>query len=464
MKRNKLLYMIVLVLNLLIIGCEKEFLDQKPDLSLAVPKTLGDCQALLDDYSRMNTGYPDHGEAAADNFYLTDEVYGGLTDVNNSPENKFNYIWHPRGEHVGQWLLGYQIIYNANLVLNTLQNISPDKSQYNEIRGSALFFRAFAFYHLAQLFCKPYSYLTSSSDLGIPLRMTPNPNEVSNRGTVQQVYDRIIADLRESLLLLPTEVKIKSRPCKAAAYAALARAYLAMEDYSNASEMSNECLNLQSILLDFNEVSDAPTATTVSSNSSAPSFSRFNVEVIFQAVTTSGILSPSTAFVYPDLYNSYDVNDRRKSVFFQSNGDNFTFRGNYDGTVNSNLFMGLATDEMYLIRAECYARSGKITLAMSDLNTLMAKRMIHPYIPRTASGTKDALVQILKERRKELIFRTIRWTDLRRLNKDPEFATTLHRDMNTIDYTPLQPNDLRYTFLIPTKEVIQFTNMEQNPR
>ncbi len=458
------------------IGCNRDFLDQKPDLSVTVPSTIVDCQMLLDNYDLMNSGYPDHGEAAADNYYFTDAIYEGLNDYGlNIQESKPNYIWYSNGEHVTQWKTPYRIIYSANLVLSTLEKLSSEDPSYKSIKGSALFFRAFSFYQLAQLFCKPYSVSTANNDLGIPLRITPDPNESSTRGTVQQVYDRIIKDLTEAVALLPTEVKIKSRPSKAAAYAALARTYLSMEDYVQAGKMAAECLKLQSTLIDYNATSSTPTASTVSSNSTGASFVRFNNEVIFQSVTVAGTLNPTLAQVHPSLYNSYSANDRRKNVFFGEGSDwsgtpngIIGFRGNYDGAnlgvLSSALFMGLATDEMYLIRAECYARTGNTALAMQDLNTLLVKRMVPPYVNRTASSANDALVQVLRERRKELVFRTLRWTDLRRLNKDSQFATILRRDMNNITYIPLQPNDLRYVFLIPTEEVIKLTGMEQNPR
>lgn len=474
MKKNKIIFIIVLLLFLQT-GCEKDFLGQRPNLAQVTPATLADCQAILDDYSRMNASYPDHGEAASDNYYFTDVVFNSLQDVNNSPENKDNYSWNPKGEHVSQWLSGYQVVYNSNLVLSTLEKISSDEPNYKTIKGSALFFRAFAYYHLAQLFCKPYTDATSNTDLGIPLRMTPDPNEVSTRGTVKQVYDLITEDLTEAISLLPLEVTVKSRPTRAAAYGALARTYLCMEDFTNAGKMADECLKLQSTLIDYNATSASPTSTTVSSDPTAASFLRFNVEVIFQSVTAYGTLDPTVAQIHPNLYNSFAENDRRKSVFFievldwlgQPTGQ-IGFRGNYDGAyygmLSPALFMGLATDEMYLIRAECYARASNTALAMQDLNTLLVKRMAPPYVSRTASSANDALVQILMERRKELIFRTLRWTDLRRLNKDPQFAVTLRRDRNTIPYTPLQPNDLRYTFLIPTREVINITGMPQNPR
>lgn len=464
MKYSKLIGMSLLVL--FVQGaCDKSFLDQRPDLSQVLPATLQDCQALLDDYNRMNKRYPDRGEAAADNYFVSDAIYSNFVG-----EERFNYSWDPKGEHVYQWLYPYQVVYNANLVLETLGKISSDESGYKAIRGSALFYRAFAFYHLAQLFCKPYTAATAATDLGIPLRLSPDISEVSTRGTVQQVYDRITADLTEAVSSLPVDVKIKSRPSKTAAFAMLARAYLSMEDYPKAGKMADEALKLQSTLIDYNASSFPATATTVTSNPNTASFLRFNVEVIFQAVTNLGILSQNNAQIHPELYSSYEASDRRKSVFFapgmqwgEPNGTT-VFRGNYDGSLTADLFMGLATNEMYLIRAECYARAGSTQLAMDDLNSLLAKRMLPPYVSRTATNANNALLQVLAERRKELIFRTLRWTDLRRLNKDPQFAKVLRRDQNNIGETPLQPNDLRYTFLIPTVEVINLSGMPQNPR
>lgn len=474
MKINPLFYILMLVSGCYTqSSCSDTFLDQKPDMTMAVPKTLADCQAMLDDYARMNAGYPDHGEGAADNYYFSDLVYNNLISFGDTPEDKYNYSWNPVGEHVEQWQNAYNVVYSANMILEVVDKISPSERNYNGIKGSALFFRSFAFYNLAQLYCKPYTAATANSDLGIPLRITPNPKELSPRGTVQQVYDRITQDLTEAIALLPKDTPVKSRPSKAAGYAALARTYLAMEEYVKAGIMADECLKLQNTLIDYNATSNPATATTVNSNGYTR-FSRFNSEVIFQATSGYTSLSYDQAFVDSDLYDSYLSNDRRKVVFFTTSYDPYTgepgnaFVGNYDGGVeyvdNPSLFIGLSTNELYLIRAECRARTGNTLLAMSDLNTLMAKRMEPPYVNRIATNAEDALKQILVERRKELLFRGLRWTDLRRLNKDPRFAVTLSRNMNNIAYTPLEPNDLRYVMLIPTKQEINLTGMTQNPR
>lgn len=458
-------YLILGILGgLILLASCKNYLDQKPDLQKVVPTTLADCQLLLDDYQKMNISYPDHGEVAADNYYMTDAVWNGLASGN--PEAFENYIWAPQGQHVSQYANSYAIVYNANLVLQILNKFPPESPNYNTLKGTALFFRAFAFYQAAQLFLKPYTAATAGTDPGLPLRLSPDLDIKSVRGTVQQTYDRIVQDFNDAIALLPLNTTVKSRPNKAAAYGALARTYLAMEDYINAGKMADECLKLYNTLINYNLTNVAPTASTVRETATDASFLRFNDEVIFQATSIAGIMTEDRAIVDQDLYNSYALTDRRRSVFFQNIGDGtdtFIFRGSYDGSITASLFNGVATDEVYLIRAESNARQGNTAVAMTDLNTLMSKRMIPPYVNRTAINADEALVQILTERRKELIYRTLRWTDLKRLNKDPRFATTLRRNKNTMVYTPLAPNDLRYSMLIPL-QVINTTGIQQNAR
>jgi starch-binding outer membrane protein, SusD/RagB family len=73
-----------------------------------------------------------------------------------------------------------------------------------------------------------------------------------------------------------------------------------------------------------------------------------------------------------------------------------------------------------------------------------------------------ALDTILVERRKELAFRGIRWSDLRRLNKEGR-NITLTRNLNGMSYT-LTPNSNLYTLPIPP-DVLSFNpGMQQNPR
>src|SRR5690606_18167283 len=82
-------------------------------------------------------------------------------------------------------------------------------------------------------------------------------------------------------------------------------------------------------------------------------------------------------------------------------------------------------------------------------------------MPAVADGP-ELIRLILREREKELLFRgALRWSDLRRLNTDPQTARTLVRKLDKTYSLP--PGDPRYTFLIPWT-AIQHSGMQQNPR
>ena len=120
-----------------------------------------------------------------------------------------------------------------------------------------------------------------------------------------------------------------------------------------------------------------------------------------------------------------------------------------------------------MTRAECSARKGNSGAALDDLNTLLSHSwQKSDYTPLSSENDEAVLAVVLRERRKELLMRGVRWSDLRRLNKEERFAKSLVRiidDGEQIQTYTLPPNDLRYTYLIP-QDIIGITGMEQNPR
>ena len=447
-------------------SCEKA-LDTKNNYRQGLSETATGCQAILDNYAVMNTGYPSDGEVSADDYYVIDASY---LQANISETEKSLYVWaanaiRPKADP--QWQSPYYVVYNANLVLESLEKLKSTTAQttLDGIRGQALFFRAYAFWHLAQLYAKPYASSTANTDLGIPLYFSSDVNgSYSKKSTMQETYNRITQDLQEALALLPNTATTPARPSKTAAYAMLARVYLSMEDYTSALNNANAALLLKSTLLTF---------TSLNTTSATP-FTRYNTEVIFHSlmvpvqILNPGTAGNNTAKINLSIVNSYAINDLRKTIFLKQNTGpelgTYRFSGNYEPSVSSTLFNGLAVDEMYLIRAECYARTGNATLAMTDLNTLLRTRFSGTYVNLTAATPAEALGIILTERRKELLMRGQRWTDLRRLNKDTNYARTLSRTINGITYT-LPPNDLRYTLLIPDEVIIKSNGIvQQNNR
>jgi len=456
MRKEMLLKIIFLVM--VISGCKK-ILDTKPDKSLVVPTSLKDFQVILDNVGVMNLSHAGGaGEVCADNYYLTDDNYNSLS-INTT---KNLYVWEKNvfNDYIdlSDWYLAYRTVYYANVVLeglSKLENITD--SNFLNVKGSALFYRSLCFYEVAQLYSNPYKVDSNVSDLGIPLRINADINKIYGRSTLKETYEKIISDLVLSAELLPVEPfnNFKTRPTKPAAYALLARIYLSIQDYDKALYYSSKTLELFSTLLDYN--------TDIKATSSTAPIARYNKETIFYAHAYDwGAINFSRAFIDTTLLEKYDANDIRKAAFFRSVSGGYIFKGTYVGDRFQLIFTGIATDEIYLTRAECYARKGDIENAMSDLNKLMINRWKNngTFVPYTASDSFDALKKILLERRKELIFRGLRWSDLRRLNMDTRFAVTLKRKVNNKEFL-LLPKDARYTLQIPIS-VIKSSGIQQN--
>lgn len=446
-------YCFIVLITLSITSCKK-YLDEKSDKTVAVPSTLQDMRALLNNQFQLNSGFTELSEIAADDYYVTSTDWSSLS----SEDDRNNYHWLPEAEDISSWLNPYETVMYANTVLHNLEKIelnASNKIEWESCKGEALFFRAFAFFDIAQVYCPPYDPNTGNAALGIPLRLSADFTVPTTRSSVEQTYQRITNDLIEATSLLPVTVPVKTRPSKAAAFAALARVFLSMEEYGKALQAANEALNLSNGLIDYN---------TVNATSTAP-FTVFNTEVIFHAVSPgSGLLNMSISKIDSTLYASYTANDLRKTVFFRNNNNGtYGFKGSYNAVTNNNFFNGLATDELYLIKAECLARNGNIPEAMNSLNALLINRWkTGTFSALNAQSTEQAIRLVLTERRKQLLFRSLRWQDLRRLNRDTRFAITLKRVINGQSYL-LPPADLRYVMQIP-RQVIELTGLPQNPR
>lgn len=452
---------------LLCFSCTKTgFLSDKPDNALVVPTTLPELQAILDNDKTINgstnefTGGPTPAVLleGTDDYFMPDENYVTLTAYAQSV-----YTWSKDNTYggmtsTGDWDFPYKVVFYSNIVLEGLQKIerSPENAAaYDNAHGSGLFFRAWSFYQLAQAFAPLYNKATAATDLGIPLRLSADINTPSTRASLEATYDQVLGDLKTAVALLPVTPAFKTRPSKPAAYALLARVYLSMQDYPNAGLYADSSLALYHTLLDYNTLDDATNTP----------FPRFNDEVIFaslvQDVPNNELYRASLVRIDTALYASYGDHDLRKTLFFRPRDNGwFSFKGSYDGSAVP--FTGLAVDEVYLTRAEARARLNDAAGALLDLNTILKERYLTgSFVPVT--DITAALAVVLTERRKELLQRGTRWTDLRRLNTEPSFAKTLERVVGGATYT-LPPGDLRYTWPIPPAVLSFNPGMPQNPR
>ncbi len=445
---KQLKYILFSLYLILLAGCSK-YLDMKPDDKLAVPSSVEDLQLILDSYVTISNAFPVTGEIMSDHYYVSTEAW-----ASRSESDRNYYLWLPEMNDNTVWASGFRAILSINTVLDNIDKFTANPES-NHVKGRALFLRAYRYFSLAQLYTPPYEKNTANEDLGMPLRLDTDFDKPSTRASVNDTYAQIVQDLQMAVQLLPLTDALKTRPTKAAAYGALAKVFLSIKEYDKAGIYADSCLMLYNSLMNFNELD---------SSASAP-ISRFNKEVIFHARSpVATIMASSMANIDTVLYQSYHQDDLRKSVYYRLNADGTTdFKGDYDGNgVSSHFaFWGIVTDEMYLIRAECNVRQNKIVEAFDDLNALLVTRWrVGTFNPLTASSLDEALDIILDERRKELVFRGTRWTDLRRLAAEPQRVVVPERNIGGSNYQ-LLPNSSMYTLKIP-QHVLDYSNIIQN--
>lgn len=452
--------LIMLILPFSFCSCKKDFLDAKPSTDIAVPNDLDVLAKILSgDFPNNYTN--GLGSSSADEYYFQD-----LATWQTAPAVDRNcYIWAKdtyQGERsIYEWNYSYTAIFNTNVVLDEIEKIErtdDNRTQWNNLKGWALFIRAWAYHQLVSVFSSAYDKASSSQDLGLPLKLSPNVDEIKQRATLQETYDQIIEDAGNAVTLLQIapQKSTPNVPSKSAAYALLAKVYLNMRNYDAAALYADSSLRLYSTLIDYN---------TISTSDPIP-FAENNAENMFFAYSTpreAVSTQRTTVFIDSILYRSYSEDDLRKRIFFSINtgsGKPSIKRG-YNPYVDL-CYGGIATDEVYLIKAEALARKNAVTESMDLLNKLITKRWkAGTFSPYTASSKQEALEKILMERRKELVLRGVRWSDLKRLNKEGA-NITITRKINGQVYS-LPPNSPLYVLPIPDDE-IALSGIQQNPR
>ena len=248
---------------------------------------------------------------------------------------------------------------------------------------------------------------------------------------------------------------LRTRPSKAACLAMLARVCLTMGDYESALENADKCLKLYSKITDFNTLDRRTDEPFHNNTDDILFFSRQLLDGNF--VMTSGVGPNASDFIGIDtvLLDSYDNGDLRKDIFFGKGTDGRYYRNLMFGTLTNNMypFTGLATDEVYLIKAESQARLGQQELARQTLSSLLLKRFENGTDSKLDSVEEELLLnRILDERHKELVWRSTRWTDLKRLNRDGA-KIEVQRNLGG-QIIRLEPSSSRYVFPIPDEELI----------
>lgn len=431
-----------------ITGCRK-YVEIKTQGNLVPGETIN-YRYLLNDQNTFE-GSVRLMDIAADDVNITDSAQMAQLKANSSYLYFVNtYTFQPAiytntGETDLDWDRLYKVIYNANVIITeVLASTGGTDSAKNEIMAEAKVHRAYAYLTLVNMYAKPYNASTASSDPGVPLITAPTVTEELTRAPVADVYKLIINDLTAVYHYLPAQNAFNVLPSKAAAFALLARANLYMGNHAQAGAWADSALKIQSALNDL----AALTTTSYPKRLLDP-------EIILSKTAYQSYSYMPLAFRLSDsLLNLLGPGDLRYS-FFTTPASTFSstlYTGRFFNKERIGNFetrnIGPSVPEMMLIKAEALARAGDITTALEQVNNLRQKRFTAAaYVPVTAGTPNEALVQVIKERQRELFCRGLRWFDMRRLKDEVLFTQTITRKFAGQTFT-LEPNSNRYVFPI----------------
>lgn len=214
---------------------EEAFSFYTPDNSYTTPEQLDIAVVqLYRNVSNMLYGSGGNGDAFTFQ-YTTDVGYDAIAP--NHELNSWGDQIRPEKRQIGRfWNDFYQQIYDANVILNRIDNIEfTSEDQRNIKKGEAKFFRAFAYRGLVTMYG------------GVPLVLeeTDSPKRDFVRASAAEVWAQIIKDLTDATQFLPgaDEVEQDGRIAKGAAFHLLSEAYIVIKDYPKAITAASEVID-----------------------------------------------------------------------------------------------------------------------------------------------------------------------------------------------------------------------------
>lgn len=356
-----------------------------------------------------------------------------------------NYFWNESADRVflnksdeTTYYNCYAGISTANLIIeNAPEATDATDAQRNQTIAQAKVLRAMKYFTLVNYYAKTYNAATAAQDGGVPLITSADVGAAYTQPSVQEIYDFILQDISEAMPNLPEQSLNVLYANKAAGHAFAARVYLQMSNYQQALTHANEALERNGELFDW------------------VAFYNDNQAVLDNPDVYQSITSPM-GHDYVENYNfchgstSYSGNDLQLRVDraerfeegdaarisrwkVRTSAGSTYYNPNMRGYFNRG---GLTTTEVYLIKAECLARTGKVADAMEVLNTVRQKRILPDvYQPLTATGADNAIDLIVKTKGDALILTIVPFCDARRLNLEPAHARTLTKTEDGTTYS-----------------------------
>jgi hypothetical protein len=489
---KKYILLLILVKSTLFISCE-DFLDLSP----ISEETSGNAYETANQIEAALVGAYESFQSSE--YYVWDNLlFQDVRSDNNyaggdNPEIfqiDFLEVTPTHTRLFTHWSNIYNAISKANLVIERVElitDVTLTEERRMQIRGEALFLRAYHYFTLVKLFG------------GVPLItntiISLNPEDVNiPRASVAEVYNQIILDLEAASTLLPevygNDASVnKARATSGAANALAAKVIMQSPnpDYNKALEhitaVENSAADYR--LIDYNQLFDGNTPN--------------NAESIIEVQYLGGnegnfgpqlLLPPSISgdawrkFVTPsqDVVKAFDDEGdnirKNASILFESVNWVDEYWGNSAGTTipfgykmkNANGFA--SADRQYLLRfgdivllkAEALNELGQTAAAVAEVNKIR-NRVSLPNLTQEQQASQEVLrTAILKERRLELFLEGHRWDDLVRNNQLIETMNNLVeidlRTGNAVNYNMTQAKIL---LPIPQQELDRNPALVQNP-
>jgi len=431
------------------VSCKK-FLDVKPK-GVIIAETINDYQGLLNSETVLNPF-----GLNTPLIFPTDDISDVTFSLQSQTSPKGNmYFW---SEYVNNssvrpdlWADMYSQIANLNVVTEgVLSATDGTLKQKKQLYAEAMVAKTFNYIHLLSFFSPAYSKNSAASDYGVPyITSTDVSNSTPVRGSLESIYNQLIQDLQNAIPDLPETNVNNTRVTKYVAYGMLSRIYMNMADYVNAEKYADLILaSGKAMILDYNDYLGEKLPATNSSPE----------ELWVRYCNNS-------SFRYADeLLNRFDLNSdlRIKLLATKKSDGTYTY-----GATTYNPNRGITYAEIYLNKAECLARAGKVMDALDIINNVIRKNRIEvdAYEPLSVQSTASAIQTVLAERRLELAFKGLRWMDMKRLDQDGRMpvVSRLAKDGITV-LTKLMPKSNAYTFQIPLMVQSFNPNMPLNKR
>lgn len=422
-------------------SCSGDFLDRDPadgvERDEAITNYARAINALTGVYDALQ-GNSDHTTYYGAGMIYYGDVRGtDMQSVNSGKRTsacyEMTYTVNSNAPEI--WEDPYRLIRRANSLIQAIDNgqvKDAEQSQINHIKGQALAMRALAHFDLSRVYSKPY-YVTNGTGLGIPIVLTPTDYaSTPGRNTLEEVYNQVIKDLKESVELMNGD-KNTGYFNKWAAEALLARVYLYMGDNVSAYKTAVDVINNSSYKLWTSEdyvaawgkVGTSEVLMEIVNASNADWVDRESIGYLY---AEEGYEDAIMTKNYVDFAQTNYPGDVRLDVMLRTSltdkeateawGTNKVYINKYpgrDGDVRINNIPILRLSECYLIAAEAAVKLGDSEEAAKYLNAIVLRG--NPNATAVPSGSVT-LDRVLAENRIEFIGEGHRFFDLMRNTDD----------------------------------------------